>query len=345
MSRNLQETILEYLSHHPDSTSGKIHAGIGSASYATVKRTLGRLLKAGLVGQEGQAKNTRYRLTSHYEILAPIDVEDYFKKEIDERQIKEQFNFELINTNLPRLDLFSTHETDHLTALQKRFRQNVASLTPTEYDKEMERLAIDLSWKSSQIEGNTYSLLETERLLQEKQTAEGKSQADAIMLLNHKEAITFILEQKDYLNPLSLRCIEDIHSLLIKDLGVQRNIRQGRVGISGTNYRPLDNEHQIREALENMCWLINGKENVFEKALLALLLLSYIQGFSDGNKRTARIVSNAILIAYDDCPLSFRSVDSIEYKKAMLIFYERNNISAFKKIFINQYEFAVNTYF
>jgi len=94
-----------------------------------------------------------------------------------------------------------------------------------------------------------------------------------------------------------------------------------------------------------MCELINAKANVFEKSLLALVLLSYIQAFVDGNKRTARIVSNAILIAHGYCPISFRTVDSIEYKKAMLIFYEQNNISAFKEIFIGQYEFAVNTYF
>jgi Fic family protein len=209
----------------------------------------------------------------------------------------------------------------------------------------MERLAIDLSWKSSQIEGNTYTLLETERLLKEKETAHGKPKDDATMLLNHKEAINFITEHSDYVEPLTVRGIEDIHSLLIKDLGVDHNIRQRGVGITGTNYRPLDNEHQIRAALEDMCRLINNKESIFEKALLALLLLSYMQPFADGNKRTARIVSNAVLIAQGYCPLSFRTVDSIEYKKAMLVFYEQNMISPFKQIFIAQYEFAVNTYF
>ena len=82
---------------------------------------------------------------------------------------------------------------------------------------------------------------------------------------------------------------------------------------------------------------------MFEKALLALVLLSYIQAFTDGNKRAARIISNGILIAY--CPISFRSVDSIDYKKAMLMFYEQNNIAAFKQIFIDQFLFAVKNYF
>ena len=94
-----------------------------------------------------------------------------------------------------------------------------------------------------------------------------------------------------------------------------------------------------------MCRLVNREKNVFAKALLVLVLISYIQGFADGNKRTARIISNAILINNNYCPISFRTIDSVEYKKAMLIFYEQNNISALKKIFISQFEFAVNTYF
>lgn len=165
------------------------------------------------------------------------------------------------------------------------------------------------------------------------------------MLLNHKDALKFILQEPDYLETLTVSRIEDIHSILTKDLNVDRNIRSRRVGITGTNYRPLDNEFQIKEAMQDTCNLINAKSCVFEKALLALVLLSYIHPFADGNKRTARIVSNSLLIANSYCPISFRTVDSIDYKKAMLIFYEQNNISAFKKIFMEQFEFAVNTYF
>ena len=236
-------------------------------------------------------------------------------------------------------------ELNRLNNLQENFTKNISELSEFEITKEFERLAIDLSWKSSQIEGNTYSLLETERLIKEKETASGKTKEEAIMLLNHKDALDFIIKNSDYLHPLSVSKIEDIHSVLIKELAVERNLRKRRVGISGTNYRPLDNEFQILEALKSTCDLINAKENIFEKALLALVLISYIQPFMDGNKRTARIVSNAILINDDYCPLSFRTVDSIDYKKAMLLFYEQNNISRFKEIFITQFEFAVKTYF
>jgi Fic family protein len=252
---------------------------------------------------------------------------------------------DLISKVLPSVSLFTAAEQNHLDTLQAKHTANIKSLTKAQYQKESERLAIDLSWKSSQIEGNTYSLLETERLLRDKETAAGKHKDEATMLLNHKEAIDFIVDHPDYLDPIVIRSIEDIHSILIKDLDVERNIRTSRVGITGTNYRPLDNEFQIRDALQQMCMLVNAKKNVFEKALLIQVLLSYIQAFDDGNKRTARIVSNAILISNNYCPISFRTVNSIEFKEAMLIFYEQNNISAIKKIFIDQFEFAVKTYF
>jgi Fic family protein len=275
----------------------------------------------------------------------PLNIDTYFEKETDERIVQTDFNFELINDILPKVELFTPQEKEQLDALQAHFTHNIEDITPSEYRKEMERLGIDLSWKSSQIEGNTYSLLETEKLLKEKQTAQGKTKEEAVMLLNHKDALNYILEEPEYLKELSVRRIEELHTLLVKELDVDKGIRRRRIGVTGTNYRPLDNEFQIREALEDSCQLINGKENVFEKALLALVLISYIQAFSDGNKRTARMTSNAILIANRYCPISFRTVDSVDYKKAMLIFYEQNNISAFKKIFIDQFAFAVGTYF
>jgi Fic family protein len=272
-------------------------------------------------------------------------LDTYFINDVDQRKVQETFNFELINEILPTVKLFTAEELSALEHGQKVFSQHLDEMSDIEYRKEMERLGIDMSWKSSQIEGNTYSLLETERLLKEKQTANGKTKEEAIMLLNHKDALDFILDVPDYLKEISVARIEEIHALLTKELDLERNIRYHRVGITGTNYTPLDNEFQIREALDDTCRLINGKDNVFEKALLALVLLSYIQAFTDGNKRTARITSNAILIAFGYCPISFRTVDSIDYKKAMLMFYEQNNIAAFKKIFIDQFLFAVKTYF
>lgn len=314
-------------------------------SYATLKRTLSKLQSQHAIETIGKGKGTKYLVSPAFSLLKPIDLNNYYEKEIDERTIIQEFNFSVITDTLSKAKLFTQNEEEKLKNLQKTYFKNISELTEQAYSKELERLAIDLSWKSSQIEGNTYSLLETERLLKEKETAAGKTKEEAVMLLNHKEAIDFIIDHPDYLIPLEVRKIEDIHSILTKGLEVERNLRTRRVGISGTNYRPLDNEFKIKEALELSCQLINQKDSVFEKALLVLVLISYIQPFMDGNKRTARIVSNSVLMNYKHCPLSFRTVDSIDYKKAMLLFYEQNNISSFKKIFINQFEFAVNTYF
>lgn len=343
---NRELKIVEFLQHNGSFSSKELFdKAIIDGSYASLKRVLSKLVSENFLTTSGNGKATKYFVSPLYEVIRPVDVEKYYEKEIDERKIKEQFNFSVINDVFLNYSIFSDRELSELSDLQQVFLKNISELSKTEYNKELERLAIDLSWKSSQIEGNTYSLLETERLLKEKETASGKTKEEAVMLLNHKEAIDFIVENTDYLNPLSVSKIEDIHSILIKELDVERNLRKRSVGITGTNYRPLDNEFQISEALRDSCTVINSKQNPFEKALLALILISYIQPFVDGNKRTARIVSNAILMSEKSCPLSFRTVDSIEYKKAMLLFYEQNNISAIKEIFISQFEFAVKTYF
>ena len=338
--------ILQFLHYHPLSSRDDIAKGIAfDGSDATMKRMIALGVQDGSIVVEGKARATRYRLSDQAHLLMPLNLDTYFSLDQDKRQVQTSFNFDLIRQQLPVVTLFTDDEMALLNELHAEFKQHISEMTENEYRKEMERLGIDLSWKSSQIEGNTYSLLETERLLRESKTADGKTKEEAVMLLNHKDALRFVLDNPDYLQHLTISHIEDIHQLLTKELSVDRGIRHRRVGITGTNYHPLDNEFQIREALRDTCELINGKENVFEKALLTLVLLSYIQAFSDGNKRTARITSNAILIANGYCPLSFRSVDSIDYKKAMLIFYEQNNLYAFKKIFIEQFEFAVREYF
>ncbi|NQV37682.1 MAG: Fic family protein [Candidatus Marinimicrobia bacterium] len=346
MIDNIKNEVLEFVNTNPNLSSKNIHDGLKTnIGYATVKRILTKLISSNLILTIGKGRGTKYVISPAYELFYPIYVEDYFEKELDDREIKDGFNFSLISDVMSNVALFNKEEANHLKSLQNKYIDNISTITEMEYKKELERLAIDLSWKSSQIEGNTYSLLETERLLKEKETAAGKGKDEATMLFNHKKALDFIFDDPTYVSPLTITKIEDIHNLLVKDLDIDKNIRKRRVGITGTNYKPLDNEYQIKEALRDMCKLINNRNSIFEKALFVLVLISYIQPFMDGNKRTARIVSNAVLISNGYCPISFRTIDSVEYKKAMLIFYEQNNITAFKKIFIDQFEFAVRTYF
>ena len=244
--------ILQYLHYNPLTKRSDI---LPSLSKQVSDRTLMRMIADGVakghIEVVGRGPATRYRLTPQAHVTMELNLDTYFDKDVDERQVLESFNFELINEILPKVDLFTDEELQRLDDTRQLFRQHLSEMSELEYRKEMERLGIDLSWKSSQIEGNTYSLLETERLLKEKQTASGKTKEEAVMLLNHKDALDFILDVPDYLKDLTVARIEEIQAILTKELGVERSIRHRRVGITGTNYTPLDNEFQIREALED----------------------------------------------------------------------------------------------
>ena len=134
-------------------------------------------------------------------------------------------------------------------------------------------------------------------------------------------------------------------NVLIQKLHVDPGVRKHPVGITGTLYRPLDNEWQIREALEKFIAVINASPHPLEKALIASAMVAYIQPFADGNKRTSRMLTNAILVAHDFYPLSYRVVNETLYKQALINFYEQHSLYELKRILIEQYEFALNNYF
>lgn len=340
-----QYKIVRLFASNADSSISAIKTFLDEkVSIPTLNRDIAALVSNGILIKSGNGRNIVYNISARYRLLDEEIGDSYFNKEIDQRAGNKNFDpkiFSLLKNN----SLFTEQEVEKLEKLHKTYLKKITTLTTALLKKETERLSIELSWKSSQIEGNTYSLLETELLLSEKLVAKGRDKSEAIMLLNHKMAIDYLYQKRIKFTPLKVSSIENIHSLLIKDLGVSKNLRKRPVGITGTTYTPPDNEFQIREFLEKTCRLINSKKLVYEKSLLCVMLISYIQPFEDGNKRTGRIMANGILIENGYCPLSYRSVQPLDYKKAIILFYEQNNISAFKKLFIEQVEFAVKNYF
>ena len=340
------EKIIEHLHYHPGvgrkDLMDALNLGIKDTQ---MKALLSKGVANGDIRFEGKARATRYFITPKAQLLRTVNLDSYYSVDADHRDMQTSFNFDLIRDVLPRVRIFTEDESKFLRDRELAFQNRMKEYPKELYAKEMERLGIDLSWKSSEIEGNTYTLWETVNLLKDKVEATGKKREEAIMLLNHKEALKSIIEHSQYFMNLSLARMEDVHSVLIEGLGVHRNLRHIRVGISGTNYRPLDVESQIHEAVEDMCSLVNGKEYPYEKSLLTLLLIAYIQPFNDGNKRTSRLMANSLLIARSLCPLSFRTVEANDYRAALLLFYEQNNLSAFKKMFLEQVEFAMKEYF
>ena len=342
-----QSLILDYINKHNGASrlelEGYVETVSDKISKNTIIRDLDVLLKNNYINKIGSARNIKYLPAEPNELLMIYDVDNYFKIDVDNREIKyPQFNFDVYG-NLK--SLFSIEELKKLESINLIYRNKIKALSSTILKKEYERLLIELSWKSSQIEGNTYSLLDTEALIKENVEAKGHKKEEAIMILNHKKALEFIFDNKDYFKIITLKKLEELHALLIRDLGGDKGLRKSPVGIVGTNYKPLSNQLQIKEAVDKLINTINGTENIIEKALITVLMISYIQPFEDGNKRTGRILANAILFANDYCPLSYRSINESDYKKAVIIFYENNSLDYFKKLFVEQFKFAVEKYF
>lgn len=342
----LQNQILNIFLEHTSCSSSQVFRILQSSqnklSQVTVKRSLSRLVQANYLISSGGGRSIVYSISSLGRLLSQVDPKKYNSIEPDLRYGQSQYNFDLFKTSIE--NIFSSFEIEKLNAATNQFRQNSQEMSSQINKKELERLVIELSWKSSKIEGNTYSLLDTEKLILENKLAIGHSLEESQMILNHKLAFEYLYNHSSDYRLVNKKNIEEIHSLVVKNLSIKLGFRQNLVGITGSKYRPLDNIYQISDAVNSLSQLINNLKSPYSKALIALLGLSYIQPFEDGNKRTSRLLANAILLAHGCAPLSYRSVDEVEYREAMLVFYELNSVIPFKKIFVDQYLFAAQNY-
>lgn len=341
-----QNAILEHLQKNGVARQSAILAFINTkfdkASKPTILRDLEVLLAAGLVEKSGQGRGVIYSPKVKNPLLYHFDTDTYFEQSQDQREIKDKFNWQVFDW---LEHLFTKSEIGRLEAANAKYLEKISKIDPVVLRKEFERLTIELSWKSSHLEGNTYTLLETETLIKDAREAVGHTKDEAVMILNHKRALDFILENKEQFKTLKASQVRAVHSLLIKDLGVPDDFRSILVRITGTNFQPLDNRFQIEDAVNKIIEAINKEANPAAKALIAVALISYTQPFVDGNKRASRLIANALLLANGWCPMSLRSMDETAYKKAIILFYEQNSVDYLKQLFIEQFEFAVKNYF
>ena len=341
-----QQQIMDVLSRHGSLSSSHIHSELSKAgeniSLVTVKRELSAMTATGLISPTGQGRSRAYSMGTLGRILSGADPALYCAIEPDKRSGLDRFNFDLF-PSLPA-DIFTVAERAALDKATHEYHRRSANVALAIKQKELERLIIELSWKSSKLEGNTYTLLDTEKLILEHQEARGHDKKEARMILNHKDAFTFTREHRKDFRTLTRTNLEALHQVLTKGLGVNFGFRQKPVGVTGSKYRPLDNRYQIQEAVDALAAAIERMATPYAKALVALIGVSYIQPFEDGNKRTARLMANALLLAYDCAPLSYRSIEEKDYREAGLVFYELNAIRPFKQLFMEQYVFAANNY-
>lgn len=346
--KNINKRQIDILENFPEKgnvSSSDVFKIFGEkVSLITIKRDLEGLVSLKYLERKGKGRSTVYEKTTLGMLLSPIDPFKYNQVDPDVRDGRNTFNFSLFD-NFP-LNIFSEKEKEILDSATKKYKDKISKITPIIQTKELERFVIELSWKSSKIEGNTYTLLDTERLIRDGILAEGHTKDEGIMILNHKKALQFILENINNIKEKGVNhfFVEKVHELLTLDLGVSRGVRDGLVGIIGTKYKPLDNKLQINEALDSLYKKVNKMENPYSKALTLIIGISYIQPFEDGNKRTSRLLCNAILLAYSCAPLSYRSVDENNYRESILVFYEKNSLTPMKEIFITQYLFSSDNY-
>jgi hypothetical protein len=239
----------------------------------------------------------------------------------------------------------SAEHRSHLLAVGKPSLEVSAAGT---YARQiLSRLMIDLSWNSSRLEGNTYSILDTQRLIEFGEKAEGKNATDTQMILNHKAAIEFLVENaKDVKFDRYTIC--NLHAILsdnlLGDPSASGRIRKVSVGIGKSSYQPLGNPHLIEEYFDEFLRKAQLIADPFEQAFFALVHLSYLQAFEDVNKRTSRIAANIPFVKENLIPLSFVDVPKDLYAKALLGIYEQNDISLFLDLFLWAYERSAEKY-
>ena len=201
------------------------------------------------------------------------------------------------------------------------------------------RLLIDLSYNSSRLEGNTYSLLDTQKLLLEGAGAEGKLDEEKVMILNHKEAIRYLVDNAGQLK-INIQTICTLHYLLADGLVESRHagkIRDHEVRIGGSTYIPFEDPRQLQEKLSQIIEKAALIEDPYEQSIFLLVHISYLQAFSDVNKRTARLSANIPFIKYNLVPLSFGDVSRDDYISAMIAIYELQDIHPILDLFTFSY--------
>jgi len=345
------EEILAILEKNPEGLStSQISELIGySVNYKTLQRRLVGLSDDGLILKVGEKKARKYypvnvskkenigHLTDGtHEIFSPES--QNILKFLDtppHGRPKMSYNRDFLDSYAPNKTAYVPEKVrKQLYKEGKRFDKALAAGT---YAREIcQRLLIDLSYNSSRLEGNTYSRLDTQKLVEDGISAEGKVHEETVMIMNHKEAILFLVEnaQDIELNSLTIR---NLHHLLSQDLlvnpGACGNIRSIEVNIGRSTYKPLNNPHLLKELFELILFKARKIEDPFEQSFFLLVHLSYLQAFEDVNKRTSRLSCNIPFIKENLCPLSFTDVSRDDYTAALLAMYEKNNVEPMLELY------------
>ena len=361
LSQEQQDLLIQAISLFPEGGSiGQINRALPIPLVSrTLQRRLTRMVQDGYVLAEGKSRATRYRLkplekenlSFHSKEKPEQKTESFIPLSDASREIQHTIGLppqgrkpvayqrNLLDEYQPNVtNYLSIALCDHLLELGKTDGPRPAGTYALQI---YSRLLIDLSWNSSRLEGNTYSLLETERLLELSEVAEGKNLKESQMIINHKAAIEFLMELADDVS-INRYTILNLHALLSNNLLPHPEscgrLRRIPVGITETVYQPTAIPHLIEECFQSIMDKARAIKNPFEQAFFLMVHIPYLQPFEDVNKRVSRLAANIPLIRCNLCPLSFVDVPSQIYIDGHLGVYELTRIDLLRDVFAWAYE-------
>lgn len=337
---SIDQNILEYIAEHPNARREDIRRSVAPrSSDTTVWRALKRLVEADKLEVSGKGRATGYAIAGASVVRA------YLQTPYNKRPP--------VNYKKTFLDAYIPNKTFYLSVadrdiLQEAGRPNTGPIPAGTYARRiLEQLLVDLSWASSRMEGNTYDILQTERLIRYGEEVAGKDRKEALMILNHKEAIQYLVDNLDEIS-LIRPDIFSIHALLsdglLADPAMSGRLRVLPVGISHSSYKPLDDAVTIDEEFDIILHKASDITDPFEQSFFLLVHIPYLQAFVDINKRTSRVASNIPLLKADLAPMSFLAMDDGDYIDGLIGIYELNNVSLLREVYIESYLASAEKY-
>ena len=331
----------------------EIRRSLGQLSRTTAIRRLNELLDNGIIETVGKARGTRYKLIEGLPLRVSVrigidaaDVDSYVSRP---KQAKRQVGYQQsfldqyvpnVTRYLPRAAIDRLHQIGYLPDDASYRADDVNS------KRLYEKFLVDVSHASSALEGATTNYYQTERLIQlGDKVLTGEDRQSVTLILNHKEALQFIQEgsRSPSLIPIGFNkhTITTAHTILMRGLMMdpdsEGRVRERQVAIGGSSYSPEGTPSEVTSALNRILETCELIDDPFEQSFFALVHLSYLQAFEDGNKRTSRVMANIPLIKSDLCPISFLGTPEKSYINGTLGVYELNRIELLRNIYVSTY--------
>ncbi|WP_053250052.1 Fic family protein [Ensifer adhaerens] len=309
--------------------------GLPSSSQSSVSRALGKLMSSGLVEKTGTTRDASFKLTAEAKWFS---TPGHLRPPVRYDPMRIQ-SYDPVT--MPWL------EASARALMGGAVGHNSVDLDPSTYTREIaERFLIEMSWASSALEGNTYSLPETEALIKYAEVAGGKSEIEVQMILNHKQAISWVIDNIATVQ-ITPETVMRLHAMLMRTLVRQNNlgaVRREPVSITTSSYVPSADSADLAMGLSELCWKASKTTDPFEASFALLAGIAYLQPFIDGNKRTGRLLSNIPLLKAGLPPISFIGVGRAEYGIGMTTWYELGDPNYLSKSISEGYALTAPSY-